>query len=151
MSNGPRKRPGGPKVAAVPDPEPTEPTAEEIESARSRRELGLIAQLDSMWPGYEDREDYLRFRHLVVENMSRQESLGRDGVEMDPVSLAGQRIEFALEKLMPVGTDERLAFEIEWQEKIALSFTEIEGQVQRMKFTHNMGPRQSKGGLILPG
>lgn len=144
MSNKPNFKGSKPLGSVADDAMPTE---EQVQGARARQRVEMRGKLDAMWEPVAGDERYKVFADLVMTNMERGEKCRVQGAELDSTSLVSQRVEAVLNHVLPVGTEERLVFELAWQNMIAGSFDAMEAELRRVNLTRNM---QVPNGLILP-
>lgn len=101
----------------------------------------------------QETPEWADLNRLVKSNVRRQEDLAANhGVGMNDLEIAFHRMNMLIELVMPEGTMERIAFEMQFQSLVSQSIGQIEQQV-RMRALVGQGNRASrrKSGIIIPG
>lgn len=95
---------------------------------------------------------------LQATNAQKMEAVQRSGARIDPSSMLFQRISMLTDFLLPMETEDRLRFELTFEQSLAEMLEKIEGEVRKARLLQgaNMAsPAAPQAGaqspLILPG
>ena len=87
---------------------------------------------------------------LVEANNAAINKLATEGVQVNPESVAAERLNFYIERMLAaMDVDDRIDFEIAFQERVAKILKKT-GQHARMQRLQARGHRFKNGGLIVP-
>lgn len=111
---------------------PDQLPAEEEKLKEAAREAGR-EQAKQMWGEMAKHKKFPRLLYLLEQNFERSEANRARGMEFNDLSLLQHRIESAIEFMLPMGTEDRLEYELDWQERISKSLDTMDKEYKAQR------------------